>query len=380
MHASSPLKTVLHLLMGAQGGGCERNCLLFCEHSHGFRHAVMTLGPAGEMTAPWQQVVAEVRHLDILNLPRPARAKRVRTALGELSEVPAVVMLWHGMLEMPFLLHALRDWCGPVFAHAGNPQTKPAWLIELRFLVAERLWPSPHQPTFVCCSEYVSRSLRRSLYLRRFSRETVLNGVRSLGGARHQPRPIAAGQRCIVGMLARLDWIKDHATVLRAVTLARQSLPGLQLEFAGEGAERTRLETLAAELGVSDAVRFLGNTDDVAGTIARWDVFVYATSANEGFGNALAEALTYGLPAIVTDVGPMREVCGGADEAAAVYIPPGDPEAMAAAMVSLLPDLPLRQALGESASQWAVTALSAEVYTRRYQQLFTRALWQTAQQ
>ena len=370
--------TILHLLMGAEGGGCERNCLLFCENSGGFRHTVMTLGPAGEMTAPWQRVVAEIRHLDVLGLSRPAWAGRVRAAVGELAEVPAAVMLWHGMLEMPFLLHALRDWRGPVFAHAGNPQTTPARGIDLRFLVAERLWPSPHRPTFVCCSQYVARSLGMSWYLRRFRREAVPNGVRPLAGPEHRPRAIAAEETCTVGMLARLDWIKDHATVLRAVARARQRLPRLRLEFAGDGPEKERLRALAAELGIADAVRFLGNVGVIYNTLAGWDIFVYATSIHEGFGNALAEALTCGLPAVVTDVGPIREVCGGDDEAAALCVPPADPEAIAEAIVALIPDLPRRQALGAAARQRAEGEFGAGVYAARYERIFACGLREDA--
>ncbi len=374
MDAGLPSPTILHLLLGAQGGGCERNCLLFCEGSRQFRHAVMTLGPAGEMTAPWQQAAAEVRHLDILALPRPAQAARVRGAVGELAAVPAVAMLWHGMPEMPFLLHALRDWRGPVFAHAGNPHLRPSRLMDGRFLIAERLWPSPHQPTFVCCSEYVARSLENGWYLRRFPRAVVSNGVQPLRGGGHRPRALAPDTPFTVGMLARLDRIKDHATVLRAAARARERLPGLRLEFAGDGPEKDRLAALAAELGLADAVRFLGNVGSIYETLAGWDVFVYAATVHEGFGNALAEALTCGLPSIVTDIGPMREVCGGEDEGAAVYVPPADPESMAAALAALVPDLSRRQALGEAARRRAERELSAQVYAERYEHIFNLGL------
>lgn len=374
MPADPPPAMILHLLLGAQGGGCERNCLLFCEGSGGFRHGVMTLGPAGEMTVPWQRVASEVLHLDILSLSRPAQAARVRAAVEGLATVPAAVMLWHGMPEMPFLLHALRDWRGPVFAHAGNPHLRPSRWMDLRFLAAERLWPSPHRPTFVCCSEYVARSLGNGWYLGRFPCATVPNGVRPLQGGGHRPRPLAPDAPCTVGMLARLDRIKDHATVLRAVALARERLPGLRLEFAGDGPEKERLRALAAELGLADAARFLGSVGAIYNTLAGWDVFVYAATVHEGFGNALAEALTCGLPSIVTDIGPMREVCGEAAEGAVVYVPPSDPAAMAAALVTLVPDLAQRQALGEAATRRAEREFGAGVYAERYERIFRRAV------
>ena len=61
---------------------------------------------------------------------------------------------------------------------------------------------------------------------------------------------------------------------------------------------------------MGDAVRFLGEVGDVYGQMARWDLFAYATTANEGLGNAVAEAMMFGLPCVVTDVGPMREFAG----------------------------------------------------------------------
>lgn len=363
------LPLILHLLVGSGSGGCEHNCQLFCEYSSHFQHVVMTLGAAGDMTGPWNRVAKEVIHLDILTHSRPARAEKLRKAVGYLSQTPAVVMLWHGMIEMPFILHGLRNWQGPVFAHAGNPQIQSMRGIDLRFLIAQKIWSSPHRPTFICCSDYVATSLARSWYLRQFSRVAVPNGVRP-PTVHHVPRNLAPDSAITVGMLARLDWIKDHATVLRAVALVRDQIPGLRIEFAGDGPERGRLSELAAELNIEDAVQFLGKVDAIYETISKWDVFIYATTKNEGFGNALAEALMCGLPSIVTDIGPMRTVCGEDEEGAVFYVSPGDASSIAKALTRLVSDLPLRQNLGESARRRAEREFSSGKFAERYEQIF----------
>ena len=194
--------------------------------------------------------------------------------------------------------------------------------------------------------------------------------IRCLLPRRTCPRPLVPETDTItVGMLARLDTIKDHAGLLRAFVLLRQRVPNARLEFAGDGDQRASLEQLAIELGVAGAVEFLGTVRDVYGLLPRWDLFAYATTRDEGFGIALAEALMCGLPSVVTDVGPVREVCGAPDEAAVVYVEPHDPAALAGALAGLIADLPRRRALGAAARHRAVTQLSAEVFTRRYEQI-----------
>ena len=67
----------------------------------------------------------------------------------------------------------------------------------------------------------------------------------------------------VVGAAARLDPVKDLATLVRGFAEAKKSVPGLKLIIAGEGAERPNLEALAAELGVADSVTLAGWLDDM---------------------------------------------------------------------------------------------------------------------
>jgi glycosyltransferase involved in cell wall biosynthesis len=183
----------------------------------------------------------------------------------------------------------------------------------------------------------------------------------------HVARPLDPSMSVRIGMVARLDPIKDHATVLRAFALVKASWPHAELHFAGDGSERRALESLAKELKVADSVVFLGSISDVPGFLRSLDLFVYGTTDAEGMGSALAEAVSYGLPCVVTDLAVMREVVG--DESLARLCPPRDSKAFARAMVGLLADQPARALLSQRSYERAKRVFDARTITGDYLRL-----------
>jgi glycosyltransferase involved in cell wall biosynthesis len=132
--------------------------------------------------------------------------------------------------------------------------------------------------------------------------------------------------------VGRLAPQKDHETLLRAFALVRAGRPGLRLAVVGGGSENAlaRLQALAGELGVAQAVAFLGYQPNPLRYVARAQLFVLS-SRFEGFPNVLLEALACGTPVVSTDCpsGP-REIL---DEGAyGELVPVGDPATMAAAI------------------------------------------------
>src|SRR6202012_4712030 len=105
--------------------------------------------------------------------------------------------------------------------------------------------------------------------------------------------------------------------------------PGLEFWIVGDGAVRAELEALAQELGVGDQVRFWGQRMDTAEFFCPGDA-VAMSSVSEGLPMSLLQAMSMGLPAVVTDVGGMAEVVKLAD--CGLLAPVGDSEAMADAI------------------------------------------------
>ena len=166
------------------------------------------------MSSDFAAAGAKVNHLDLRSRSSFRAIKPVREHTRRVP--PSGAILWHGLVELPQLLFALREHKIPIVVHGGNPaHTMPRW-VDWKFRLLGRLLPVPRQPTYVCCSHYVADSFETSTYLRRFPRLVIPNGVDPITGPAHEPRTIARDQPFTVGMMARLDEIKDHPTLLRA--------------------------------------------------------------------------------------------------------------------------------------------------------------------
>jgi len=100
--------------------------------------------------------------------------------------------------------------------------------------------------------------------------------------------------------IGRLVALKRFEDLIDAFSVIADEVSGLQLKIVGDGPERTRLEKRAAVSGFADRIHFLGQLDEPGRELARSDVFV-STSAVEGFGMAIVEALASGVPVISAD-------------------------------------------------------------------------------
>ncbi|HZK15193.1 MAG TPA: glycosyltransferase [Solirubrobacterales bacterium] len=156
--------------------------------------------------------------------------------------------------------------------------------------------------------------------------------------------------------VGRVVPIKRLDLLLGALALARQSERRLQLAVVGDGDVRRQLERQAADLGIADAVRFLGYRRELRPLFAAADVAVLS-SDNEGTPVSLIEAAAAGLPSVATDVGGVGEVVS---EATGILVPPGDPQAFADALVRIASDAERRTRSGSATQRRALSRYGAE--------------------
>jgi glycosyltransferase involved in cell wall biosynthesis len=327
------------VLGGLDHGGTERLCLDVVRHA-----------PEGT-------------HSTVLVLDETCRAME-----GEFRKVPSLELVWVGRnsLSRFGLFRYLWEFFGrmasdgvivysigvpqvitglagrlrgvTVYASAGNPPPEKGQRDRWKWIVIVALSRVAGTP-IQACSHMVEVSLRSlGIGLPRGS-GTISNGsdIAGISATAEAERWCAPKKRgtLVVGMVARLDTIKDQATLLRAFArVCRTIEPAVELWLVGDGESREYLKNLAKELSVASRTRFLGARDDVPKLLGQMDVYAFSTTREEGLGIALVEAMAAGLPVVASDVPACREVLDGGR--AGALVPAGDPDAMAAALDALL--------------------------------------------
>jgi glycosyltransferase involved in cell wall biosynthesis len=141
--------------------------------------------------------------------------------------------------------------------------------------------------------------------------------------------------------------VKNYPNLLRAVRIARDRGAPLRLVAVGEGERLQRDRQLAHDLGLAQIVTFAPPTPDILPLIASCDLLVVA-SDYEGQPLVVAEAQALGRPVVATAVGRVPELVS---PAMGRVVRPGDPDALAAALVELSLDGELRETLGRRARE-----------------------------
>lgn len=223
-----------------------------------------------------------------------------------------------------------------LLAHCGNP---PRRTFRLDWLSRSVLWPLfLLGGRCVCCSDYVRDLFRSVPGIPDRTFETIYNcarvkSVRIRAAAARAAGGSLPGRRWGV-MVATLERHKDHSTLLRALPAVLARCPDFGLRLVGEGSLRGELEALAETLGVRRAVEFLGVRRDVPEWLGRAELFVFSTTAQEGLGSVLLEALAAGLPIVASDVPACRETLEAGRYGQ--LVPPGNPGALARGILQAL--------------------------------------------
>ncbi len=175
----------------------------------------------------------------------------------------------------------------------------------------------------------------------------------------------------VVAVVANLIHYKAHDVLLDAWLEIRRDFPSATLLVAGDGPLRRTLEARARELAIAESVRFLGLRRDVPALLALADVVVQP-SLEEGFCNAILEAMAAGKPVVATRVGGNPEAV--VEGETGLLVPPGDAPALAGGLRVVLADAALRARLGDAARRRARERFDVEVMVRAYEQAYERLL------
>ena len=225
----------------------------------------------------------------------------------------------------------------------------------------------------ICDGEDVRRQLIEEQRLSPRNVVTIHNGVDTELFGRYGDRAAARAKQSlgedtlVVGTVARLEPVKDQATLLRAFERVAATLPLARLVLVGDGSLRGALEEQAAGPGLAGRVLFWGRRADVADLLPAFDVFVLP-SQSEGLPLTILEAMASGLPCVATAVGAVPEAI--VEGQTGFLVPPGDQDQLAASLLRLLRDPPLRRYMGLEGQKRARSLFDLRAMTRRYEDLY----------
>ncbi len=161
----------------------------------------------------------------------------------------------------------------------------------------------------------------------------------------------------VIGVVANLIHYKGHRFLLEAVQEIHRRGLDVRCLLVGDGPCRADLERLVKNLGLEKDVVFLGSRQDVPRLLALMDLVVLP-SLEEGFPNAILEAMAAGKPVVATRVGGTPEAV--VHEETGLLILPGDPRALADAILRLLEDPPLAEKMGKAGRARVVSMFSVD--------------------
>lgn len=181
----------------------------------------------------------------------------------------------------------------------------------------------------------------------------------------------APGKRLI--FVGRLAGIKGVPLLLEALARLRDRHPQIHLTLIGDGPERQALETEVQETGLADQVTFTGylGQDDVAAALNAADLLVLPSFA-EGVPVVLMEAMATGLPVIASRVAGVQELVE--DGVSGRVLPPGDIDALVAALDGLLSDPDMRARMGQAGRAKVVAEFDVAREAQWLSQLFHDSL------
>ena len=176
----------------------------------------------------------------------------------------------------------------------------------------------------------------------------------------------------IIVMLANfMHEAKDHDTMLHAAHRIARHAPDVRFVFAGEGPLLSRVQAQAREMDLLEHVAFPGCCRDVGALLAKATVCVLA-SRQEGFPNVILEYMVAGRPVVATDVGGVREAV--LDGTTGLIVAPGDPQALAEALIRVLNDPARGRAMGLAGHERALLHFPVSRQVERITALYEREL------
>ena len=183
-------------------------------------------------------------------------------------------------------------------------------------------------------------------------------------------QPVFPPGRTVIGFVGWLLPIKGVDILLQAMTTVCQSAPQAMLVLVGKGQLEARMKSEVRRLNLAENVQFLGWREDIENILPLFDIFVLP-SLNEGMGRVLVEAMAAARPIVASNTGGIPDLIQ--HQMNGLLVPPGDPRALARALLQLIRQPDAARRMGQAGHRLA-GRFSVEEMVDRIEQMYTELL------
>jgi glycosyltransferase involved in cell wall biosynthesis len=367
---------LLHVITGLSTGGAERALYTVLSGGLAARYevAVISLRDEGSMGRPIRELGVPVHTLDMdVGLPAPKVLVHLRRIVHSLA--PDVIQGWmyHGNLAANLAARFASDRPAVVW----NVRHSLSHLKEEKLLTRQ----------VIRANRFLSRGVDGIIYNSCLSRaqharfgfddrraRVIPNGFdldrlrpdREVGQRVRVELDLPA-DALVIGHVARLHPMKDHASFLRAAVQVARAAPRARHLVVGRNVtpENPALAGIVPEELLERFV-FTGERRDPERLMQAMDV-VTSSSWGEAFPNVLGEAMACGVPCVTTDVGDSADIVGDTG----IVVPPSDSGALAEGLLAMLAkDAPERERLGRAARERVAKHYTLPRIVERYAQMY----------
>lgn len=379
----NPLPHITHIITGLSLGGAEQALLRLVRAGQGklFNNHVISLQAGGSLVAAFEEAGVPVYELGLNpRLPNPFKLLHLISAIR--ASKPDLVQTW--------MYHA--DLLGGLAAKLAR-RVPIVW--NIRNLSFDQQYPNRLTQAVVRLSaiasgivpdKIISNSVAaRDEHIRLgYAKDRMLVIPNGFDLAVYAPNNASRRElreelgvshdSLLVGLMARFDPLKDHASFVQAAALLAVEFKHIHFVLAGTHItwENNTLRQVIEDAGLRHAFSLLGPRADVSRIMSALDLLVSA-SVSESFPNVVGEAMASGVPCVVTDVGDSRILVGDTG----LVVPPRDPKQLADACAKVLKQSQTqRLELGQAARQRIQSNFSLELSLENYSRLYTELIRQ----
>jgi sugar transferase (PEP-CTERM/EpsH1 system associated) len=361
------IQTVLHIVNSLEAGGLERFVLdIIKATSNEYKYVIVCLDRHGELDTTG--CTAEILSLDL----QPGLHLNVMSRIKTIAEQRNVVLINTHNWKSQFYGMLTGKLCKIPVVHTKHGRYDEDLRSKIRNNLAYRL-----------CDKVVAVSKDAALQCVQVEKVpetklvTILNGIDTAAfSPEKQPEKskTALGINSaipVIGIVARLAQVKDHATLFAACQIIHKSGINFRLLVVGDGPLKQNLVDLAESLGISEIVVFAGFQQNIPDLMRAMDIFVLS-SISEGISLTLIEAMACELPVVATAVGGNPEVV--VEGLSGFLVPAKNHAAMAEQILQLLNNPELRQKFGKFGRQYAIDHFSISRAGKQYSLVYQTVL------